>query len=416
MTDWPILSTVTFLPLVGVFFILLIRGDEQQVATNSRHLALWTSTVTFALSLVLIADFDTSTAEFQFVELMPWLPEHNIGYHLGVDGISIFFLMLTTFLVPICILASWEAIGTRVREFMIAFLVMETLIVGVFCSLDFVMFYIFFEGQLIPMFLIIGIWGGARRVYSAFKFFLYTLVGSVLFLLAILFMYSRCRHHRHPDAAGPRVRAGGADLALARALRLLRGQAADVALPYLAARRPCGGADRGLGDPRRHPAEDGRLRLPPLLAADAARRERLLRALRLFAERGRDYLHVACGADAAGHEEADRLFLGRPYGDRHHRHLHLHRPGHRGRHNPDAEPRHRLGRALPLRRRGLRPHPHPRHRGLWRAGAPDAHLRRGASWCSPWPPSACPALPASSASSWCWSAPSSPTPGSPCWR
>ena len=106
-----------------------------------------------------------------------------------MDGISIFFLILTTFLIPICILASWEAIATRVREFMIAFLVMETLIVGVFCSLDLVMFYIFFEGQLIPMFLIIGIWGGARRVYSAFKFFLYTLVGSVLFLLAILFMY-----------------------------------------------------------------------------------------------------------------------------------------------------------------------------------------------------------------------------------
>ena len=189
MTDWPILSTVTFLPLVGVFFILLIRGDERQIAANSRHVALWTSVVTFALSIVLVADFDTTTAEFQFVEFVPWLPEHNIGYHLGVDGISIFFLILTTFLIPICILASWEAIATRVREFMIAFLVMETLIVGVFCSLDFVMFYIFFEGQLIPMFLIIGIWGGARRVYSAFKFFLYTLVGSVLFLLAILFMY-----------------------------------------------------------------------------------------------------------------------------------------------------------------------------------------------------------------------------------
>ena len=189
MTDWPILSTVTFLPLVGVVFVLMIRGDEAQVAANARHVALWTSVVTFALSILLIVDFDTSTAAFQFVERVPWLPEHNIGYHLGVDGISVFFLVLTTFLVPICILASWEVIATRVREFMIAFLVMETLMVGVFCSLDFVMFYIFFEGQLIPMFLIIGVWGGAQRVYSAFKFFLYTLVGSVLFLLAILFMY-----------------------------------------------------------------------------------------------------------------------------------------------------------------------------------------------------------------------------------
>jgi NADH-quinone oxidoreductase subunit M len=189
MTDWPILSTVTFLPLVGAAFLFMIRGTPDVVARNSRHVALWTSVVTFGLSLLLIAGFDTTTADFQFVEQAPWLPEYKISYHLGVDGISIFFLVLTTFLVPICILSSWEAIQNRVREFMIAFLIMETLIVGVFCALDFVMFYIFFEAQLIPMFLIIGIWGGDRRVYSAFKFFLYTLVGSVLFLLAILFMY-----------------------------------------------------------------------------------------------------------------------------------------------------------------------------------------------------------------------------------
>ena len=189
MTDWPILSTVTFLPLLGAAFILLIRGDEATIARNSRHVALWTTVVTFGLSLLLIAGFDTTTAEFQFEENTPWLPEFGIGYHLGVDGISIFFLLLTTLLVPICIISCWDAVKTRVREYMIAFLVLETLMIGVFCSLDLLMFYIFFEGQLIPMFLIIGIWGGARRVYSAYKFFLYTLVGSVLFLLAILFMY-----------------------------------------------------------------------------------------------------------------------------------------------------------------------------------------------------------------------------------
>ncbi len=189
MTDWPILSTITFLPLLGAAFILLIRGDEATIARNSRHVALWTTVVTFALSLLLIFNFDTTTAAFQFEEYTPWLPEYGIGYHLGVDGISIFFLMLTTFLVPICIISCWEAVKTRVREYMLAFLILETLMVGVFSSLDMLMFYIFFEGQLIPMFLIIGIWGGARRVYSAYKFFLYTLVGSVLFLLAILFMY-----------------------------------------------------------------------------------------------------------------------------------------------------------------------------------------------------------------------------------
>ncbi len=189
MTDWPILSTVTFLPLLGAAFILLIRGDEATIARNSRHVALWTTVVTFGLSLLLIAGFDTTTAEFQFEENTPWLPEFGIGYHLGIDGISIFFLLLTTLLVPICIISCWDAVKTRVREYMIAFLVLETLMIGVFCSLDLLMFYIFFEGQLIPMFLIIGIWGGAKRVYSAYKFFLYTLVGSVLFLLAILFMY-----------------------------------------------------------------------------------------------------------------------------------------------------------------------------------------------------------------------------------
>jgi NADH-quinone oxidoreductase subunit M len=189
MTDWPILSTITFLPLLGVAFILLIRGDEATIARNSRHVALWTSFVTFALSLLLIANFDTATAAFQFEEYARWMPEYGIAYHLGVDGISVFFLLLTTFLVPICIISCWDSIKTRVREYMVAFLVLETLMSGVFTSLDILMFYIFFEGQLIPMFLIIGIWGGARRVYSAYKFFLYTLVGSVLFLLAILYMY-----------------------------------------------------------------------------------------------------------------------------------------------------------------------------------------------------------------------------------
>ena len=187
--DWPILSTITFLPLVGILALVLLRGEAAVVARNARYVALWTSIVTFALSLVLIGAFDTANPDYQFVEKVPWLPEYGINYHLGVDGISIFLLVLTTFLTPICVLASWDSIQSRVREYMIAFLAMEVLVVGVFCALDFVMFYIFFEGQLIPMFLIIGVWGGDRRVYSAFKFFLYTLVGSVLFLLAILYMY-----------------------------------------------------------------------------------------------------------------------------------------------------------------------------------------------------------------------------------
>ena len=189
MTDLPILSLVTFLPLVGALSILTIRGDAAVVARNARFTALWASLITFALSLLLWTGFDTASADFQFVEERTWIPGLGIKYHLGVDGISMFFVILSTFLTPICVLASWEAITTRVKEFMIAFLILETMMVGMFSALDFVLFYIFFEGVLIPMFLIIGAWGGARRVYASFKFFLFTLTGSVLMLLALLAIY-----------------------------------------------------------------------------------------------------------------------------------------------------------------------------------------------------------------------------------
>ena len=189
MQSWPLLTLVTFLPLAGVLFILVLRGTPADVARNARWAALWTSLVVLALSLVLWADFDPTQADFQFVELASWLPAFHIAYHLGIDGISLFFVLLSTFLTPICIIASWASITERVKEYMMAFLVLETLMVGMFCALDFVIFYVFFEGVLIPMFLIIGVWGGPRRVYAAFKFFLYTLLGSVLMLLAILAIY-----------------------------------------------------------------------------------------------------------------------------------------------------------------------------------------------------------------------------------
>jgi len=184
--DWPILSVVTFLPLVGAAFILF--GVNPEAKQNARWVALWTTLATFAVSLLLLVNFDRSVADFQFVEQHKWLGQ-NINYKLGVDGISLLFVILTTFLMPITILASWQSIQTRVKEYMIAFLVLETMLIGVFCALDLILFYLFFEGELIPMFLIIGIWGGKRRVYASFKFFLYTLLGSVLMLLAMLTMY-----------------------------------------------------------------------------------------------------------------------------------------------------------------------------------------------------------------------------------
>ena len=192
----------TFFPLIGAIGILMIRGTEEEVARNARWTALWVSLITFVLSLFLWIDFDASQAGFQFVERNDWIPELNITYHMGIDGISMFFVLLSTFLTPICVLASWEAIKTHVKEYMIAFLILETMMVGMFCALDFVLFYIFFEGVLIPMFLIIGVWGGPRRVYAAFKFFLYTLLGSVLMLLAILTMYFQANTTDIPTLMG----------------------------------------------------------------------------------------------------------------------------------------------------------------------------------------------------------------------
>src|ERR1700761_8882572 len=187
MTSWPILSVVTFLPLLGALFITFLKEDEDG-AHNARWVALWTTLITFAVSLILLWRFDPSSADFQFVEKRPWLGG-SISYSMGVDGISLPFVILTTALLPICIVASWSAIQRRVREYMIAFLVLETLMVGTCCAPDLVLFYLFFEGGLIPMFIIIGVWGGPRRVYASFKFFLYTLLGSVLMLLAIMALY-----------------------------------------------------------------------------------------------------------------------------------------------------------------------------------------------------------------------------------
>ncbi|AQX21348.1 NADH dehydrogenase subunit M [Bartonella sp. CDC_skunk] len=188
MTDWPILSTVTFLPLVGVFLILLIKDDSEAAKRNIRNVAFFTTVFVFIISLVIWAGFDTTNSDFQMVEKFHWLGS-DISYHVGIDGISVLFVVLSAFLLPFCILASWNTIQDRLKDYMIAFLLLEVAIIGVFCALDAILFYIFFEGSLIPMFIIIGVWGGARRIYASMKFFLYTLLGSVLMLVAIMVMY-----------------------------------------------------------------------------------------------------------------------------------------------------------------------------------------------------------------------------------
>lgn len=185
-----ILTILILLPLLGALLIALSSRSGSD-ASEAKYIALFTTLVTFSTSLMLWIGFDAKSAEFQFVEKHEWFTDAGIGYYLGIDGISIFLVLLTTFLMPLCILCSWKSIEHRVRAFMINFLILEAMVIGVFCALDALIFYLFFEGMLIPMYLIIGIWGGQRRIYAAYKFFLYTLAGSVLFLLAILYLYSQ---------------------------------------------------------------------------------------------------------------------------------------------------------------------------------------------------------------------------------
>ena len=189
MLELPLLSLMTFTPLIGVFMLLMIQGSGPAAKKNVKYVALYTSLFVLLFGLVMYVQFDPTSADFQFVEQGGWLTSLGIQYHMGVDGISMLFVLLSVLLTPVCILASWRSVKNRVKEYMIAFLVLESFMIGTFCALDAVLFYVFFEGVLIPMFLIIGIWGGERRVYASYKFFLYTLLGSVLMLVALLTLY-----------------------------------------------------------------------------------------------------------------------------------------------------------------------------------------------------------------------------------
>ena len=188
MFDWPIVSVTIFFPFLGSLIILFIKNEERS-SSNIKWAALLTSLGSFLLSCLIWFLFDSSIESYQLIEKHKWFDDFNFNYHVGVDGISLFMILLSTFLTPLCILASWKNITKKIKEYMIAFLLLETFLVGMFSSIDMLLFYIFFEAVLIPMFLIIGIWGGERRIYASFKFFLYTLFGSVLMLIAIIFMY-----------------------------------------------------------------------------------------------------------------------------------------------------------------------------------------------------------------------------------
>ncbi|WP_018953529.1 NADH-quinone oxidoreductase subunit M [Thioalkalivibrio sulfidiphilus] len=186
--DWPLLSLVIWTPIIGGILVLM-AGDK--MPDGARRLALFFSVLTFLISIPLFVHFDRGTHEMQFVELLPWISTFNVNYHLGVDGISMPLILLTTFTTVLVVIAAWEVIQKRVSQYMAAFLIMEGFMNGVFAALDSVLFYVFFEGMLIPMFLVIGLWGGPNRVYATLKFFLYTFLGSVFMLVALIYMYTR---------------------------------------------------------------------------------------------------------------------------------------------------------------------------------------------------------------------------------
>jgi NADH-quinone oxidoreductase subunit M len=190
MKDWPILSLLIIVPLLGVLVIMLGSVVKKKTIDDfSRSVALFFSLINFGLGLGMWWMFDSSAEGMQFVERSPWMEGYNIYYYLGIDGISLFFVLLTTFLVPICIIVSWNSIKKRLRDYMLLFLLLESLVIGAFTALDLILFYLFFEAVLIPMFFIIGIWGGDNRVYASYKFFLYTLFGSLFFLLGVIYIY-----------------------------------------------------------------------------------------------------------------------------------------------------------------------------------------------------------------------------------
>ncbi len=180
---FPLLSTLIFLPLAGAFLLLPFKNDD-----TCRYISLGVTALVAVISLFLVSGFDNSSVQFQFAETRPWIVPLNINYTIGVDGISILLVVMTTLIMPFCVLASWSYIKVRVKPFMICLLVMETSMIGVFVALDFVLFYILWEAMLIPMYLLIGIWGGPRRIYASVKFFLYTLGGSILLLVAIIWL------------------------------------------------------------------------------------------------------------------------------------------------------------------------------------------------------------------------------------
>ena len=261
--NWPLLSLLIWLPILGG----VADPDARQRARRSRR-AGWRCGVALrrrcVLSIPLFTGFDQANAGMQFVEAHAWIPAYDIRYHLGADGISVALIVLTTLTTVLVLIGAWGSIDKRVSQYFAAFLILEGLMIGVFCALDAMLFYVFFEAMLIPMFIIIGVWGGPRRVYAAMKFFLYTFLGSVFMLVGLIYLYLKGGSWQLADLAALPLTMHGADVAVLRLPGRVRGQGADVPGAHLVAGRARRGADRRLGDPGGDHAEDRRIRLPAL--------------------------------------------------------------------------------------------------------------------------------------------------------
>ena len=319
VAHFPLLSLILFLPLVGAALLLFVPKDNGNAI---RWIANIFALGGFLVSLPLWFWYNPQDAQFQFVERIPWIPSVGAEYFLGVDGFSTLMVLLATLFGFIAILSSWTAITERVKEYYIFLLILQTGMVGAFVSLDFLLFFLFWEVMLVPMYFLIGIWGSDRRLYSAIKFFLYTLVGSVIMLLGILacklYNYSvthaLVRRHRVPADERP---VQPAVVGVSGVLPRLRGESADVPVPHVAARRAHGRAHRRLGDSGGCHAEDGDVRLPPVLAADPAGCHAALRADDGHAVDHRHRLRCAVRDGAAGLEAARGLLERQPHGDGH---------------------------------------------------------------------------------------------------
>ena len=319
-----LLSIVTFLPLLAAAILaVFLRGNDEAARRNAKVLALVATIATFVISIAIYTQFDPNNTGFQLVEEYEWFG--GLTYKLGVDGISVLFVLLTTFLMPIVIGACW-LVEERVKEYMILFLILETLMIAVFCSLDLILFYVVFEAGLIPMFLIVGIWGGANRIYAAFKFFLYTLFGSVLMLVAMLAMWWDAGTTDIPTLLNHTF---ASDSFVIAGITIVGGMQTLLFLAFFASfavKMPMWPVHTWLPDAHVsgpngrfcragcNPVENGRLRLPAFFASYVPCCCGSLGDIRDDFVCDRYHLHIAGCDDARRHEEVDRLFFGRAHG------------------------------------------------------------------------------------------------------